>query len=327
MTLTFENLIERNKRRSVALIALMILFLTCLGGLFNIVLYDPDGQYTGQMFSNGAIIGASLAIAGSLLSYFLGSRIVALISDARPVERHQDPVLFNVVEEMAIAGGIPTPKVYAIYDESPNAFASGRDPQHAIIGITSGLRKKLTRDELQAVVAHEMSHIKNYDIRLMMLISVFAGIIVLLSDLFLRHFLDTIRINRGPRGRNPRMSGKGKGIWYSIMFVLFGIFLAWIAPVIAKLLQLATSREREYLADATAVKLCRNPEALASALKKIALDPEQLACDNRATEHMFIMNPNPKRRLANFKADSIWATHPPVLKRIARLNKLAASAT
>jgi len=325
MALTFENLIDHNRRVSVTLVLVMVLFLTALGGMFSLALWggtDPALFY--DNFAMGAIIGASLASIGSLVSYYAGGIIITGISNARRIEHHQDPVLFNVVEEMAIAAGVPPPKVYVIYDEAPNAFATGRDPQHALIGITTGLRKKLNRDELQAVIAHEMAHIKNYDIRLMMLIGVFAGIIVLMSDLFVRHFLDTFQI-RGKR-RKYRRSGGGnhnpKAFWYTLLFMALGVLLAWLAPIIAKILQLAISREREYLADSTAVQLCRNPGALASALHKIAMDTEALECANRATEHMFIINPNPKRKISNFNNDSIWSTHPPVIKRIARMNKL-----
>ncbi|MCO6429656.1 MAG: M48 family metallopeptidase [Deltaproteobacteria bacterium] len=321
MTLTFETLITHNKRASLGLMAAMMLVLALLCGAILNVFYGVSGEFDWGVFSYGAVIGCLAGSGAAVVSYFFGSRIIALINDARPIERHEDTVLFNVVEEMAIAAGLPMPKIYVIPDESPNAFATGRDPKNAIIGITTGLRKKLDRDELQAVIAHEMAHIKNYDIRLMMLVAVFAGIIVLVSDFFLRSFINDLPFRGRRRGYTRSSSKKGSGL--AIIALVVALLLAWLAPLLAKLLQLAVSREREYLADSTAVQLCRNPLALAGALKKIALDPEKLEYDNRATEHLFIVNPDPKRRLSNADKDSIWSTHPPLIKRIAKLNKLA----
>ena len=208
-----------------------------------------------------------------------------------------------------------------INHQAPNAFASGRDPDHALIAITSGLRQKLNRDELQAVIAHEMAHIQNYDTRLMMLVGVFAGFIVLMSDFFIRSSLDTLKYGNWTRGLKGR--AKSKGPWI-IVAVILGAILSVFAPLIAKMIQLAVSREREYLADATAVKLCRNPHALMSALKKLVMDKEPSApFANHATEHLFIVNPDPKRRFSAADKDSIWRTHPPIHKRIERISKVA----
>jgi heat shock protein HtpX len=300
---------------------LIVLFLAITNGAFSASLAAGETSDLTGAFLRGALIGAVLSALAAGLTYFLGSGILSLICDAHKIAYHDDPVLFNIVEEMALAAGTPMPTIYVIFDESPNAFATGRDPEHAAIGITTGLRKKLNREELQAVIAHEMAHITNRDTLLMMLVGVFAGLIVLLSDFFVRRVLDTLTFRGLQKGKVKR--AKPLHFWGFLGAIAGAALLAWIAPVIAKILQLAVSREREFLADATAVQYCRNPLALASALKKIAMDPDILVCDNRATEHMFIINPSPKRKLTNSGHESIWSTHPPVVKRIARLRKLA----
>jgi len=200
VALTFENLIDHNKRSSAALIFCMIVFVIVLGSAFSVGYAGyRDFEYAKDTALFGALIGAIIAFLAALFSYYAGNHIIMGISNARRVDHALDPILFNVVEEMAIAAGIPPPKIYAIPDESPNAFATGRDPEHAVLAITTGLRKKLSRDELQAVVAHEVAHIKSYDTRLMMLTGVFAGVIVLVSDFFVRSYLDRIRLRGGRR--------------------------------------------------------------------------------------------------------------------------------
>jgi len=322
LALTFENLITHNKRASCARIAGQVVLITLLTAVFTAsyqtyVYGAPaeDGLYW------GLALGAALAIAGALISYYAGSLILLTVSDGYRVEKADDPRLFNVVEEMAIAAGIPPPAIYAIPDESPNAMATGRDPRHAAVAITTGLRKKLNRDELQAVMAHEIGHIANYDTRLAMLVAVFAGIVVLLSDFLVRTSLDRLGIG-GLRGRPGKRSGFFVSLLSVLVLAVVAAVLAWAAPIIAKLLQLAVSRQREYLADATAVKFCRNPEALAAALRKIAVDPAPLRMENRATEHLFIVNPDLSKRLDHPNRDSIWMTHPPVIKRIERIRGL-----
>ena len=318
MTITFEQLIAHNKRNSLFLILGIVVFTSLIFGTFGVALGSIDAEDLLFPFLIGSSVGAVLALSGATFSFFFGRYLITSISGARKVHYSTDPVLFNVVEEMAIAAGIPTPEIYAIYDESPNAFASGRDPEHAIVGITTGLRKKLNRDELQAVIAHEIAHIKNYDTRLMMLVGVFAGLIVLASDFFARHFLDTMKF----RGSRKAHHGKKNPAFFAVATVI-ALILAWLAPMIARILQLAVSREREYLADASAIKYCRNPTALASALRKLSDDPNHLVSDNRALEHMFVINPNPRQRLTRAHRDSIWSTHPPLARRIARINRLA----
>lgn len=319
MAVTFETLIEHNKRTSLALISLLILLITAAGVTLTFAI-NIDRTPSPETIVQGGLLAFSFALLISCFSFYFGAGTIAAICGARKIEDFEDRELFNVVEEMAIAAGTPTPAVYVVFDPSPNAFASGRDPKHSYIGITTGLRTKLNRDELQAVIAHEMGHIINYDTRLMMLIAVAAGIVVLMSDTALRMVVDQLKLKPFQQKRDVARA-KAVPIFTVALFVV--IIFAWIAPLLAKILQLAVSREREYLADATAVKLCRNPEALVSALKKIALDSEVLEHQNRALEHLYIVNPNPLRRMDHSNDDSVWLTHPPLVKRISRLAKIA----
>jgi heat shock protein HtpX len=217
-----------------------------------------------------------------------------------------------VVEEMAIAAGVPMPKVYVIDDSAPNAFATGRDLKHGVICITSGLRHKLTRDELQGVIAHEMAHIANFDIRLMLLMAVLVGTVVMLADFFLQ------MLRFSGRGRS-RGGGKGGGL-VQLVIIVVAVVLAILAPILAQIIQLAVSRQREYLADGTAVRLTRYPLGLANALRKIDRDPEVLEAANRGTAHLYIANPIKKFEA---RAKSMFASHPPIKERIQRLEALA----
>jgi heat shock protein HtpX len=253
----------------------------------------------------------------SIGSYFAGDQLVLLSSGAREVPVADPPddmnQLVNVVTEMSIAGGLPMPKVYAIDDTAPNAFATGRDPKHASLAVTTGLLQKMDREELQGVIGHEMSHIGNYDIRFTLLVGVLVGSIALLSDWFLRY---GFWFGGGRRGRDSDRGGGGAG---AILFVI-AIALAVIAPIIGRLVQLAVSRRRESLADVSAVELTRNPVGLARALRTIADDPEVLEAANRATQHLYIVNP-----IKSFeeRSASMWDTHPPLAERIAVLRGLA----
>jgi heat shock protein HtpX len=321
---TFRDLIAENKRNSVLLVILFCLFTTvvilvlCLG---MVAYLAPDVLWNlnwGEALLVGGIAGA-LSLFIAWIGYLSGSSLVLGVSGAQPLRHQDDPELFNVVEEMAIAAGVPMPRVYLIQDAAPNAFATGRDPQHAAVAITSGLRTKLTRDELQGVIAHEMSHVRNYDIRLMLLLAVLVGTIVMLADLF-RQMLWFGPGVRGRGGRSRDRDDRGGGGVLILVLVILALLLALLAPLLAQLIQLAVSRQREYLADASAVELTRYPQGLANALRKIDADPAVLTHANRGTAHLYIANPI--RKFAD-RADTLFSSHPPIKDRIHRLDALA----
>jgi heat shock protein HtpX len=246
----------------------------------------------------------------SLSAYYGGDKMVLGISRAKRIEKKDAPQLFNVVEELSIAAGLPMPAIYIIDDTAPNAFATGRDPKHASVAITTGLLQKLNRDELQGVMAHELSHVGNRDILYATMVGVLVGSIVMMSDFFLRS------VFWGGARRRRSNSGGGAG---GAIFLVIALVLAILAPIFAKLLQLAVSRQREYLADASGAKLTRYPEGLASALEKISGDKEVLEVANRATQHLYIVNPiKPFEK----RASSLFSTHPPIQDRIARLRAM-----
>jgi len=261
-------------------------------------------------------VAVVVAAATSVGAYFAGDRLVLLSSGAKPVDVANPPdrykQLVNVVTEMKLASGLPMPKVYVIDDSAPNAFATGRDPRHASIAVTTGLLDKMSREELQGVIGHELSHIGNFDIRFALLVGVLVGAIALLSDWFLRW-----GFRGGGRGRDGGREGGGGGA--AILFAL-AILLAILAPLASRLVQLSVSRRRESLADVSAVELTRNPIGLARALRKIADDPEALEVANRATQHLYIVNP-----IKSFeeRAKSMWDTHPPIGERIRTLERVA----
>jgi heat shock protein HtpX len=323
MPTTFRDLIADNKRKSVLLVVVFCLFTVAVAlllGLAIIAYFDP-GTIAHLNWTEGLIVGglaAGVAFLISLISYYQGASMILAISGARLIAHKDDPVLFNVVEEMAIAAGIPLPKVYLIDDPAPNAFATGRDPRHAAVAITTGLRHKLDRDELQGVIAHEVSHIRNYDIRLMLLLAVLVGTIVMLADFFWQ----ILRFSGGKSSSSSggsKDSGKGGGGIVVVILFVVAIILAIIAPILAQIIQLAVSRQREYLADASGVELTRNPLGLANALRKIDADPHDLKTANRGTAHLYIANPI--KKFAD-RAESIFASHPPIKDRIARLEAL-----
>jgi len=296
---TFRERIAVNRRNSLFLIAAFLAFVAIFGYIIGWAwIGDPVGAVFGLVLA--FVVGA---ISG-LVTYFGGDKLVLATSRARGITHHEAPVLFNVVEEMAIAAGLPMPKVYIINDSAPNAFATGRDPEHASVAVTSGLLEKLNRDELQGVIAHEMSHVGNFDIRYAMLVGVLVGTTVLISDFFLRG----LWFRGGGRGR-----GDGGGGYAQLIMLVIAVVLAILAPLFARLLQLSISRQREYLADASAVRLTRNPKGLADALQKISGDREVLEAANRATAHLYIVNP-----VKSFekRAKGLFSTHPPIQERI-----------
>jgi heat shock protein HtpX len=321
MPATFRDLIAENKRNSLLLVILFCLFVTAVAMILSLAIlaYLAPGHLHNVNVGEARLVGAAaaaLSLLLSLLAYYQGDSMILAISHARPIEHQDDPELFNVVDEMAIAAGIPMPRVYVIDDSAPNAFATGRDPQHAVVAITTGLRTKLTRDELQGVIAHEVAHIRNYDIRLMLLMAVLVGTVVMLADFFWQ----ILRFSSPRDRRRDRDSGKDGGGLFALVLIIVAVILAVIAPLLAQIIQLAVSRQREYLADATSVEFTRYPQGLANALRKIDADPAVLKTANRGTAHLYIANPIKKFEA---RAHSAFASHPPIQERIQRLEALA----
>lgn len=295
--------ISSNKWKSFFLVVFFIGFIFLLTWVFE----EVTGWGKGGLVL--AVVISMLMAAGA---YYSSDKIVLAISRARPVTKEEFPYLYNVVEGLAIAAGIPAPRCYVIDDTAPNAFATGRNPENSVICVTTGLLEKMNRVELEGVVAHEMSHIKNYDVRLQTVAVVMAGVVALLSDWILRSFL------WGGGRRRSRSGGGGSGAAGGVL-VLVGLVLALVSPLIAQLIRLAISRKREFLADASAAMLTRYPAGLASALRKIAADREPLEAANKATAHLYIVNP-----LKNVQGafNRLFSTHPPIEDRIAALEKM-----
>jgi len=322
LAVEFRTLIQRNKRNSWILLSLFTFFIVVLGGLIGYAWASAYGWptraevYASTLFAMA--VAFLIAVLSGAASYYGGASAILAMSRARPIRKEEDPPLYNVVEEMAIAAGIPMPRIYVIDDTAPNAFATGRDPQHGVIAITTGLRRKLNRDELQGVIAHEMSHIGNYDILFGVLMATLVGVVVLLCDMFLRS-LAWGRWGSGSRSRRSSRDGPGGSGLIVLIVILAAIVLSIIAPILAKLIEMAFSRQREYLADASAVQLTRNPDGLASALAKVAADPEVLEVANRATAPLYFVHP-----IKHFeeRASSIMDSHPPIKDRIQRILSL-----
>ncbi len=280
-----------------------------------LVIVSLLGLVFAQVYQNSAILyfAVGFSVVSALISYYFSDSITLALSQAQEVDRRANPQLHNIVENLCIAAGLPTPKIYIIDDSAPNAFATGRDPQHAVVCVTTGILQKLEKAELEGVIAHELSHIGNYDIRIMTLVVVLVGTITLLADLFLRaQWL-------GGRRRSNNREGGEIGQWLFIV----GIIFALLSPIIATLIKLAVSRQREYLADASGVLLTRYPEGLASALEKIDQDQEPLEVANKATAHLYIINPlkeNGHGSIGWFS--SLFNTHPPIAERIKRLRDM-----
>ncbi len=305
---TFHQQQAANRRNSIVLIAIVTLLLAALGFAIG---YGTTGAVEGAFGVTTIAIVISMLL--SLGSYFAGDKLVLAASGAKEVTQEAAPQLMNVVQEIALAANVPMPKVYVIDDTAPNAFATGRDPKHASVAITTGLLQKLDREELQGVMAHELGHVRNYDIRFALLVAVLVGSIALIADFFLRFtFWGGGRSRGGDRDR-------GGGGLAAIMFIV-AIVLAVLAPIIGRLVQLAVSRQREYLADATSVELTRNTRGIERALAKISADREVLEVANRATQHLYFTNPIKKFEERN---SSMFATHPNVVDRINRLRQLS----
>ena len=307
---SFYSQISANRRRSVLLVLLLTAFLGFFGFVIGFAI--SGGYWEGGVVATG--IAVAIAMLMTSVSYFAGDSIVLATSGAREVNDQSAPQLMNVVREMSIAANVPVPKVYAINDTAPNAFATGRDPRHASLAVTTGLLEKLDREELQGVIGHELSHVRNLDIRFALLVAVLVGSIALMADFFLR-----FTFWGGMGGGRSRDRGSGGGGGLVIIAIVLGLILSLIAPIIGRLVQMAVSRQREYLADASSVELTRNPRGLERALAKISSDREVLEVANRATQHLYLVNPIKKWES---RASGLMATHPPIADRINRLRAL-----
>ncbi|MDP9280679.1 MAG: M48 family metallopeptidase [Chloroflexota bacterium] len=299
--LNIYDAVAANRWRTAALITVFTGLLVALG------------YVVGEVFAPGggvAMVPAALGLSGvsATASYFAGDKLVLSQSQARELAPGEETQLRNIVDTLSIGLGIPPPRIYLIDDTAPNAFATGRDPKHASIAVTRGLIDKLDRTELEGVIAHELSHVGNHDIRVMLLVTVLVGTIALLSDWMLRSFA------WGGGGRRGRDRGGGGGI-----ILIAAIALAILTPIVAMLIQLAVSRQREYLADASGALLTRYPPGLASALRKIAADKEALEVANKATASLYFANP---LKDAPRAMDGLFDTHPPIAERIRRLEAM-----
>src|SRR5947207_4259885 len=293
--------IAGNRWRTWLLVGLFVAIVALLGYVLGYVWFGGNAGLFILPFALG------IASISALTSYFAGDKIVLGMSQAHEVSEQQEPQLHHVVEELAIGAGIPKPKVYVIDDSAPNAFATGRDPVHSSVAVTRGLLDKMDRNELQAVLAHELSHVRNFDIRVMLIVAVLLGMAALLSDWIFRSMFWG-----GGRGRDRDRGGNA-------ILLIIGLVLAILTPIIAQLIQLAVSRRREYLADASGALLTRYPAGLASALRKIAADKEALEVANKATAPLYIANP---LKDAPRFLDGLFDTHPPIEERIKRLEAM-----
>lgn len=295
----FED-IKKNKIKSWFIVLLFLAFIAV------IVYYICMALDLGEL---SIIIAMIFAIVSTCGSYYYSDKIVLKLNNARPATREEDLKLVNILDSLVISAGLPEkPQLYVIEDAQPNAFATGRNPKHAVICVTTGLLEKLDYYELEGVLAHEMSHIKNYDILLSAVVSVMVGFVVILSDWFTR-----ISFYGGRRGRDGDNDNNSNAI-----IMLIGLIFLILAPIFGQLMQLAISRKREFLADATAIEFTRNPDGLISALEKISADPNELKVANKATENMYIANPFRNKK----KSSDLWSTHPSTEARIEALRNL-----
>lgn len=297
--MTIYSEITKNKVKSYLI---LFVFIFLVSGFFYLI-----GQYYGSS-ENYLVLGLLFSSLSGVGSYFYSDKIVLFTTGAKPADRKEHFNFYTSAENLAIAGGLPMPKLYVIDDPAPNAFATGRDPKHAVICATTGLLEKLERSELEGVISHELSHIKNYDILLSSVVAVLVGTVALVSDWIMRSFWWGGRKNNSREGRNP------------IVFIFFIIALI-IAPISATIIQLAVSRKREFLADADGALLTRYPEGLARALQKMSADPLPLRSVSPATAHIFISNPLKKRQGGSW-FNSLFSTHPPIKDRIKILRNM-----
>ena len=293
--------VDSNKRKSLLVVVLFVVF------IFAASYVIAQAMGFGLGFVSVALIFSGLM---SFASYYYSDKIILALSKAHQVDRHSERILYEVVQNLSMAAGLPMPKVYVTEDAAPNAFATGRDPDHAALCVTRGLLSRLDRTELEGVVGHELSHIGNYDTRLLAIVTILVGMIALLGD----WFLQSVWWGGGRRDRDEEGSA-------GAVFFILAIFVAVLSPILAQLIQLAVSRRRESLADASSVKLTRQPEGLISALEKISTDSHQLATANRATASLYIVNPLKGHQVVGWLAH-LWDTHPPIDERIKALEAM-----
>ena len=284
--------IATNKRNTVIIMAVFVGIVGAIGWVISYLYGDANITYW----------VVAVAIFYAFLQYFIADKLTIAMTGAKPIEKRDNPRIYRIVENLAITTGVPTPKIYTIEDSAPNAFATGRDPKHAIVAATTGLMDIMNDSELEAVMAHEMGHVQNYDIRVGMIAAGLASIISLITDIALRGLLWGGDDNED---RSP-------------IAMIIGIVVLILAPIVAVLIQMAVSRQREYLADATSAMTTRNPEGLASALEKLKLSGRPMQRQNTASAHLFFSNP-----LKAGSINKLFSTHPPLEDRIARLRNNA----
>jgi len=293
--------ISANKTKTWLIILLFIIFITTI-----VFVYGKASGYGLSYAGIGLVISGIMAFA----SYYYSDNMILGMSGAKQIKKNGNPMLFRTVENLCIGAGIPMPKIYIIEDSAINAFATGRDPKHSVVCVTTGILGRLNKVELEGVIAHELSHVRNYDIRLMAVVVILVGLVALLADFFMR----SLWYGGGRRNRDDRSNSQG-------IFLLIGIVLAILSPLIATLIQLAVSRKREFLADASGALLTRYPEGLASALEKISKDKEPLEAANNATAHLYIANPF-KGKIEGSWFANLFNTHPPIEERIKILRSM-----
>lgn len=291
---------SRNITKTWFLMSLFFIVIIALGWFLSAYYGSPNILYFAVIFS----------VLMNIASYWWSDKIVLKITGARPANREEFFDLYTVTENLCITAGLPLPEIYVIADPAPNAFATGRNKEHAVVCATTGLLQMLNRSELEGVIAHELSHIKNYDIRLMLIVSVLVGTVVYLADWFMRSLW-------WGGNRNDREDKNGLGP----IFFMFGILLALLTPLIATLIQLAISRRREFLADGSGALLTKNPEGLALALEKISHDRAVLRFANNATAHLFIANPFKGKSIGR-RFSGLFDTHPPMEERVKILRSM-----
>lgn len=293
--------ISANKTKTWLIIVFFVVFITTI-----LFIYGKASGYGLSYAGIGLILSGAMTFA----SYYYSDKMVLGMSGSKQIEKKNNPQLFRIIENLCIGSGIPMPKIYIIEDSAINAFATGRDPKHSVVCVTTGILNRLNKVELEGVIAHELSHVRNYDIRLMSIVVILVGLVALLADFFMR----SLWYGGSRRERSDRSNAQG-------VFLMIGIVLAILSPLIATLIQLAVSRKREFLADASGALLTRYPEGLASALEKISKDKEPLEAANNATAHLYIANPF-KGKITGSWFVNLFNTHPPIEERIRILRSM-----